>query len=107
MTKEDLIKEIGEQISKKNIDKQVIREFLAENYKTTERFPDGFDEMGKMLTLVEKINADNESEEQFDRLIRVVIYSVALIEARKMKIDILKVREDFGIEDLMNNYKGE
>ena len=107
MRKEDLIKEIGNQMSAGNLDKQTIYDYLEENYKTKEKFPEGFDEMGQMLSLVEQINADKESEDQFDNLCRAIVYSLALIDARKKKIDILKVREDFEIEDLINKYKGE
>ena len=107
MSKEELIKLVGEQITNKRIEKQTIGSHLAENYKANDRTESDFSEMGKMLSVVEKINADREAEDQFDCLCKAIIYSIALFEARKRKIDISKVREEFDIEDLMKRYGGE
>ena len=117
MHKEGLIQDIFNQMcNKKEIDKSMILDFLTKNYKSDSSFPEGFDkihEMGQMLSLVERIKeaeikAGTEFPKRYDAskdIIKAVIYCTALIESRKHKIDIFKVKDDFGIDDLFAKYE--
>ena len=96
-----------------DIDKQAILTYLLEKYPSDNYIPEGFDkfeEMGKLLTLVEKIMSldyqnDRLGEVTTKDYIKAVIYCTAIIEGRKNKIDIFKVKDDFEIDSLFTKYE--
>ena len=115
MDKEAFVETIVDHLWDQNeIDKEYILEYLVENYQSENYIPEGFDkiaEMGQILTLIEKIQvAERDATDylefvkaRFDS-IKAVVYSIALINSRKCKIDIFKVKDEFGIDDLINKY---
>lgn len=112
MSKEAFIESIEKYIiAASDINKDFIVDYLVKNYPSEDYIPEGFDkiaEMGKILSLVEKIMAssvDTLSEENSTEYVKAVVYSTSIIEGRKHKIDIFKVKEDFDIEDLFTKYE--
>ena len=97
-----------------NIDMGYIMKYLTENYKSEDYIPEGFEmikELGQILTLTEEIHVVEkdskdqvEHDEAFFDSVKTIIYSIALINSRKYKIDIFKVKDEFGIDDLINKY---
>ena len=115
MDKEAFIETIVEHLRDQNeIDKEYILEYLVENYQSENYIPEGFDkiaEMGQILTLSEKIQiAERDATDYLEYVkarfdsVKAVVYSIALINSRKCKIDIFKVKDEFGIDDLINKY---
>lgn len=117
MIKEALVQDIYNQMCNDGeINKALILDALLENYKSDSYIPEGFDkihEMSQMLSLVERIKvAEIDAGTDFPKRyetgkdsIKAVIYSIALIEGRKHKIDIFKVKDDFSIDELVKKYK--
>lgn len=115
MDKEAFVETIVERLRDQNeIDKEYILEYLVENYQSENYIPEGFDkiaEMGQILTLIEKIQvAKRNATEHLEYVkawldsVKAVVYSIALINSRKCKIDIFKVKDEFEIDDLINKY---
>ena len=115
MDKEAFIETIVEHLRDQNeIDKEYILEYLVKNYHSENYIPEGFDniaEMGQILTLSEKIQiAERDATDYLEYVkarfdsVKAVVYSIALINSRKCKIDIFKVKDEFGIDDLINKY---
>lgn len=114
MGKEEFIKSIEKYIiAASDINKDYIVDYLVKNYPSEDYIPEGFDkiaEMGKILSLVEKIMASSDgalSEETVTEHVKVIVYSISIIEGRKHKIDIFKVKDDFGIDELIKKYLKE
>ena len=112
MDKEALfIEKVAKGITEKGeIDKDFIVEYLVEHYRLDSYGLEGFDkisEIGTMLSLIEKIEEVNDYEETAKETVRGLIYCVALIEGRKHNIDIFKVKDDFGIDELIKKYLKE
>ena len=115
MDKEAFVEAIVEHLRDQNeIDKEYILEYLVKNYQSENYIPEGFDkiaEMGQILTLIEKIQVVKRNATEhleyvkawFDS-VKAVVYSIALINSRKYKIDIFKLKDEFGIDDLINKY---
>lgn len=120
MTKEELKGKIAGDFEvakrrKGSVDKEAVKNYilawLSENYETDERF-DGFDkftEMSDVLTLTEQI--DKAEEEQsissdvgMSDSVDAFVYALAVIDCNKRKLDIFKVKEDFGIDALYKKY---
>ena len=108
MDKEAFIEKIATKITEKGeIDKDSIVEYLVEHYRLDSYGLEGFDkigEMGTMLSLIEEIEKVNDYSETAKETVRGLIYCVALIEGRKHNIDIFKVKDDFGIDELIKKY---
>lgn len=115
MDKEAFIETIVDHMWDQNeIDKEYILEYLVKNYQSENYIPEGFDkiaEMGQILTLSEKIQiAERDATDYLEYVkarfdsVKAVVYSIALINSRKCKIDIFKVKDEFGIDDLINKY---
>lgn len=115
MDKEAFVETIVDHLWDQNeIDKEYILEYLVENYRSENYISEGFDkiaEMGQILTLIEKIQVVERDatdyleyvKARFDS-VKAVVYSIALINSRKYKIDIFKVKDEFGIDDLITKY---
>lgn len=101
-----------------NIEKEDVSGWLEENYKGdayTDDVFDKLDEINSILSFTE--NASNKMKELSDSdgsatefdivtkdLVHGLIYAVGLIEARKLKLNILKLQEDLKIEELYKQY---
>ena len=112
MSKEEFVKAVIAQIEEnETMDKDFIINYISENYHSEEELPEEFnkfEEMHKILNIadaIETIAVNNETEETLTDSVLVAMYGIALIEGRKRKIDILKVRDEFGIDDLITKYE--
>lgn len=111
MSREEFLQSLYERTAEENaVDKDYILEYLKENYKSDYGIPPGFDkfqELNDILTLAERIKAKKDTEDTMIDSLKVLVYSMALLEGNKHKIDIFKVYDDFGINEIMIKYKGE
>lgn len=112
MTKEAFVENIEKYvITEGDINKDFIVQYLVESYPSEDYIPEGFNkiaEMGQILTLVEKImaaNSDKLDAESTKEYIKAIVYCTSIIEGRKHKIDIFKVKEDFGVDELLKKYE--
>lgn len=108
MDKEELIQKVIFEADKKDIDRAFISDWLSEHYPSEEGIPEGFDkfaEMHQLLSLIEAAEIAHANDKvRCEDSIKGLIYSLSVIDGKKKKIDIFKVKKDFEIDDLFKKY---
>ena len=104
MNKEELIEFVRAQ-TMDSFDKTIVAKWLEENYPAEDNINvfHILGEMSNVFDLVDSIAKSNDPDANTDS-IKGLIYAVALVEARRYKIDTQKVEEAFDINELKKKY---
>ncbi len=99
MTLEELISKIKREEAEKKVDKDSVIEWLIENFRLDREIPKEFNKIAEMERIVNLLE-NRVMVEAEDDIAKIIIYAIALANFKKDKIDIFKLSDVLGIDNM-------